>query len=224
MRMFRQICALLREIVYPEGAVCAACGRVSDAGYLCGACREELRNAGMLESWDAKELMKGITVWSMRPHRGAARTMVLRLKHSAEAPAARELAALLRDRPALFPAFPPETVVTWVPGPQRRIRERCIDHGRMLAEAVAEELGLPCEALLARRGNDRPQARLNREEREANLRNAFEARGKIGCPVLLVDDVLTTGTTATRCAEALRAGGARQITVLTATHAVRRKK
>ena len=223
MRLFRRIGTLLREIMYPEGAVCAACGKVSGAGYLCAACREELWNANMLESWDTKELMKGVVVWSMRPHTGTARTMVLRLKHGAEAPAARELAALLRDRPVLFPAFPPETVVTWVPGPQTRIRERCIDHGRMLAEAVAEELKLPCEALLIRRGNDRPQARLNREEREANLQNAFETRGEIRCPVLLVDDVLTTGTTASRCVEALRKGGARQITVLTATHAVRRK-
>jgi predicted amidophosphoribosyltransferase len=44
--------------------------------------------------------------------------------------------------------------------------------------------------------------------------------GLPGADILLVDDVLTTGTTARRCAEALRAGGAGNITVLAFTRAV----
>ena len=200
----RRALRAIRETVYPEGAVCLGCGKISDGNCLCPACREELRFSDLLESWERREL-KDAEAWSMRPHRGLPRELIL------------------RDRPPAFPAMRRDTVVTWVPGPKARVRERCVDHGKMLAEAVAEELGLECRQLLTRRGNDRPQARLNMEQRRSNLRRAFSPLEKISVPVLLVDDVLTTGTTAERCIAALREAGAKEITVLTATHAVRNK-
>ena len=218
----RRALRAIREMVYPEGAVCLGCGKISDGNCLCPACREELRFSDLLESWERREL-KDAEAWSMRPHRGLPRELILRLKHHAEARAATELAGMLRDRPPAFPVMRRDTVVTWVPGPKARVRERCVDHGKMLAEAVAAELGLDCRQLLTRRGNDRPQARLNMEQRRSNLRRAFSPLEKISVPVLLVDDVLTTGTTAERCIAALREAGAKEITVLTATHAVRNK-
>lgn len=209
----------LLEIVYPEGAVCMGCGKISDGKALCPACRKELREGYLLDSWDFRDL-GGVPAWSVRPHRDLPRRLVLRLKHHAEAPAAAELAALLRLRPDFFLPVAPGTVVTWVPAPKARIRDRAVDHGRILADAAARELGLPCRQLLIRRGNDRPQATLSMERRQQNLRNAFVPGERISFPVLLVDDVLTTGATARRCADALRAGGAEEISVLTFTRAV----
>ena len=121
-------------------------------------------------------------------------------------------------------SFSPDTVVTWVTMPESRRRDRMIDHGRTLAEAAARQLNLPCRQLLLRRETrQKNQASLNREGREANLKNAFLPMEDISFPVLLVDDVLTTGTTARRCAEALRSGGAKEVSVLTFTRAVRFK-
>ena len=208
----------LAEILYPEGAVCLGCGRLSDGECLCPACREELRYSDVLDSWQLRDI-GGVPVWCMRPHRDLPRKLVLRLKHGTEARAAKEMAGMLRDRPDYFLHPAPGTVVTWVPGPKGRIRERCIDHGKRLAEAVAAELGLECRPLLIRKKNDRAQARLNREDRRENLKKTFAPAERIGCPVLLVDDVLTTGTTARRCLEALREGGAEEIEVLTVTKA-----
>ena len=215
----RRTVSCLREIIFPEGAVCLGCGKISRGECLCPSCRQELQHSDLLESWEFREL-DGVPAWSLRPHRGLPRKLVLRLKHGAESRAAGELARLLRDKPPGFPEFPPDTVVTWVPAPKHRIMERCIDHGQALAKAVARELELDCRSLLERRGNDRPQARLNREQRQKNLQNAFAPRTGIAYPVMLVDDVLTTGTTALRCIQALREGGAEDITVLTATKAV----
>ena len=210
---------LIRDVVYPEGAVCQGCGKISDGEYLCAGCRKELRYGDMLEAWALRDL-QGVTAWSMRLHRGLPRKLVLLLKYNAEARAASELAGMLQDRPAFFPDLPPETVVTWVPAPKVRIRERCIDHGRLLAEAVSRELGLSCRQLMNRKGNDTPQAGLKEKKRRANLKHAFVPREEIAFPVLLVDDVLTTGTTALRCIAALRKAGAENITVLTATRAL----
>ena len=219
MRVVEKILALVRETVYPEGAVCLGCGRISDGECLCPSCRQELRFGEMLDSWERRDL-GGTDAWSMRPHRGVARSLVLQLKHGACEAAARELAGLLREKPDYFPDLPEGTVVTWVPAPEGRIRDRYIDHGKTLAMEVARELGLPCRALLSRRGGGKRQASLDRVHREQNLKGAFVPRGAGEKSVLLVDDVLTTGTTARRCMEALRQGGTESILVLTATHAL----
>ena len=210
----------LKDVIYPEEALCLACGAVVRSGCLCEVCRDSLRQDDFFSSWAHRDL-DGVPAFSLRPHHGVARALVLRLKHGAAACAAEELAALLLPLPD-FLSFTPDTVVTWVTMPGRRRRERCIDHGRVLAEAFARQLNLPCRQLLLRRNDGaRTQASLHMQDRKRNLRQAYTPAGAVDCPVLLVDDVLTTGTTALRCIEALRKAGAGEITVLTATHAVR---
>ena len=206
--------------VFPERAVCRTCGRITDGGVLCKDCRSRLQSDGMTMAWDREELEPGLDAYVLRPHTGVARQLVLRLKHSAEKCLAEELADLLLPVPSHI-SFPPDTVVTWVPMPESRRRERCIDHGKTLAEAVAARLDLPCRPLLLRLNTrDKPQATLGQKAREANLSQAFAPAESICSPVLLVDDVLTTGTTARRCAEALRTGGAREVTLLAFTRAL----
>lgn len=212
--------SFLKDVVYPERAVCAVCGCISKGGVLCPECETRLHSDGMVMAWDREELEPGLEAYVLRPHTGVARQLVLRLKHGAEKCLADELADLLQPLPPHI-VFSPETVVTWVPMPETRRRERCIDHGKVLAEATAAQLNLNCRPLLFRlNANDRTQAGLSRQEREANLSHAFAASEKITFPVLLVDDVLTTGTTARRCANALRKGGADEITFLAFTRAM----
>ena len=142
--------SFLLDLVYPEGAVCRACGKISDGEILCPSCRTALRSDGSLFRWDTEELDPDLTAYFMTPHTGIARTLVLRLKHQAEACAVRPLADLLLPLPKGF-SFPPDTVVTWVSMPENRRRDRMIDHGRLLAEAAAAQLNLPCRKLLLRR-------------------------------------------------------------------------
>ena len=211
----------LLDTVYPEKAVCRACGKITEGGVLCRECEERLRSDGFTMAWDREDLEPDLPAYILRPHTGIARQMVIRLKHHAEKCVADELADLLLPVPPHI-SFPPETVVTWVPMPESRRQERCIDHGKVLAEAAADRLGLRCRPLIERlETKERTQASLGRDARETNLQHAFRPAEKgIGFPVLLVDDVLTTGTTARRCAEALREGGAREITVLAFTRAL----
>ena len=213
----------LAGVIWPENAICRCCGRISDDGILCSRCRTALQSDGTLFRWNSEELDPGLTAYYMTPHTGVARTLILRLKHQAEACAAQPLAELLIPLPKDF-SLPEDLVITWVTMPEKRRRDRFIDHGHVLAEAVARQLNRPCRQLLLRREtHEKNQASLKREAREANLKNAFLPAGKISFPVLLVDDVLTTGTTARRCAEALRAGGADSVTVLTITRATHLK-
>ena len=207
----------IREMVWPEGAFCCACGRITRGGVLCPECLRSFRDDGAVFAWERDDPAPDLPAWSLRPHEGIHRLLVLRLKYGAEARAARLLAELVLPLPPEV-SFPPDTVVTWVTMPASRRRERGIDHGRKLAEAVAAQLSLPCRQLLSRRDRrEKRQASLNAEQRKANLEGAFRPMEPIAFPVLIVDDVRTTGTTLCRCADALRAGGAGRIFALTAT-------
>lgn len=216
----RSVASVFLDIVYPEGALCQGCGRITDGQCLCPACRDELRHAGMMYAWDQR-ILNGVPAWSLRGHTGLARHLILRLKYNADACIAQEMADVLLPLPPGL-SFSPDTVVTWVPMPKRRKQERCVDHGQLLAEASARKLRLLCRPLLLRRKDHaHTQEGLTREQRSKNLRHAFIPLQQIGFPVLLVDDVLTTGTTALRCISALREAGASRITVLTFTHSIR---
>ncbi len=208
----------LREILYPEGAICQGCGKISDGRALCPDCREALRHSGMLEAWAFREV-DGVPVWSLREHEKLARHLVLRLKYNACACVAEELAEIVVPLSGDL-KLSPDTIVTWVPMPASRRRERCVDHGRLLAEASARRLRLLCRPLLLRREDgSHTQEGLSEKKRKENLKNAFYPAREIDFPVLLIDDVLTTGATISRCAEALRRGGAKEIRALTFTHA-----
>jgi ComF family protein len=109
-------------------------------------------------------------------------------------------------------------VVTAVPLADGRLRERGYNQAWEIARRVAHMLALPAHADLLHRLRDTPhQMQLNRRERDANLRGAFmpasadARRGVQGRRVALVDDVLTTGTTANEATRALLEAGARSV-------------
>ncbi len=214
----RAVAAWFRDVIWPEGAFCCACGRISDGEALCESCRQKLYNDGFFRAWDRIDPAPDFPAWSLRPYDGVARLLVLRLKYNAEACAVKQLVSLMLPLPENV-SFSPETIVTWVTMPESRRRDRGIDHGRLLAEAVAEKLSLPCRQLLLRRDSmhEKRQVTLTAHQRSENLRGAFVAKEPITFPVLLVDDVRTTGNTLLRCAEALRAAGADRISALTMT-------
>ena len=55
-----QIREFLLDTVFPERAVCRACGRVSGGGVLCPECESHLRNDGFSMAWDREELEPGL--------------------------------------------------------------------------------------------------------------------------------------------------------------------
>jgi ComF family protein len=112
-------------------------------------------------------------------------------------------------------------VATWVPTTARRLRERGYDHGRLLTECVAEALGWPVAPLLGRVRDTPPQAGLEIGERRRNLDRALAAAGTAPPAVVVIDDVYTTGATASEAARALKAGGADAVVVLGLARALR---
>ena len=113
--------------------------------------------------------------------------------------------------------LPPDTVITWVTMPRKRLRSRGIDHGRTLATAMGERLGLPVKQLLIRKKDGHTQRGLNKAERMKNMTDKFWCGTSVTTPVLLIDDVRTTGATIDACSRELLAAGAPAVYGLTAT-------
>jgi competence protein ComFC len=210
------------DVLFPR--VCAGCG--AGPWPFCGACAEELvaleppwcRRCGrpLQATVDRCRDCPPSPIASARSafaYRGPAREAVHRLKFSGWRGVGEALAAALV---ALGP--PPADAVTWVPLASRRRAERGFDQARVLARALARDLELPAVALIRRTRATAPQARRTRAQRLDAMRDAFACIPQVRMParLLLVDDVLTTGATASACAATLLEGGAREIHLLTA--------
>jgi len=122
-----------------------------------------------------------------------------------------------------------ELVVVSVPLFPAKERQRGYNQSELLADAAIAELHrvvpewrLRRANLLLRRRDTASQFELSARGRRRNLEGAFGVDADqfpIGCEVLLIDDIYTTGTTARECARVLRRAGARKVWVATLARA-----
>jgi competence protein ComFC len=109
-----------------------------------------------------------------------------------------------------------------VPLHPTRQRERGFNQATLLAELLGAQTSIPVKPLLERTRYTTTQTALDRSERMENLHNAFRLRKNAdvrGLCVLLVDDVLTTGSTLNECARVLKRAGAFSVHAATAARA-----
>ena len=130
-------------------------------------------------------------------------------EHHYAAPYARLLAMRVRKD------LPTAEIVTWVPISGKRLRQRGYDQVELLARAVGPELELPTESLLEKIRDNRANSGLKTPaERRANVLGVYRAVGPErfrGKRVLLLDDIVTTGATASECARVLLTAGAEEV-------------
>lgn len=105
--------------------------------------------------------------------------------------------------------------LTFVPMHKKRRKQRGYNQAELLARELSRRTDLPCEELLLKTVYTVNQAKLDRKEREENLRGSFASAGRAPERVILVDDVMTTGSTASECASVLKKHGAKFVYLLT---------
>lgn len=121
-------------------------------------------------------------------------------------------------------------VLTWVPISRRRKYRRGFDQTELMAEVVSGELGMELVRTLRKVRHTKPQSTMgDAAHRRANILGAYEVtdpaiiRNK---RVLLLDDIVTTGATASECARMLLTAGAKEVklaTLAVASHETQRK-
>ncbi|MCH7755928.1 ComF family protein [candidate division KSB1 bacterium] len=107
-----------------------------------------------------------------------------------------------------------------VPLHKTKLRERGFNQSLLLSQAISKLTNIPVnQKILNRIRYTKPQSRLNAFERQQNVKDAFrviDPSAVKGKTVVLVDDVLTTGSTMRACAESLDSAGVAKILALTA--------
>ncbi len=199
------------NIASPTGLKCLCCDTNSAGQLLCADCARGLQ-AVRLPADEAGTA----TARSTFRYDGIAKELVLKLKLESLADAAEPLADGMAETVGQMD-LPDDTILTWVTMPTLRRFARGIDHGRKLCEALARRTGLPAQRLLKRRGRVHTQRGLSGEERLHNLQGSLVCRERLSRPVLLIDDVMTTGATMSACTRVLLDAGAPCVYVLTAT-------
>ncbi len=159
------------------------------------------------------------------------RDLVHLLKYERVRPAADVLGRMVAEVVAdLAEAFGPEPpVAIAVPLHASKLRQRGFNQSELIARAMlklhpaALDVKLNTVALVRHRATE-SQTGLTPPQRRENMRGAFrvEQRDQIaGRDILLVDDVFTTGTTASECARVLRKAGAARVFVATAARVLK---
>jgi ComF family protein len=201
------------------------------AGSLCSVCGEALHSRAFL---DRAEPLCGLCQRLHPPfekalaygsYEGGLRDLIHLLKYQQVRPAAAVLGRMLAETIASWGSVLPEGPITAIPVPLHagKRAQRGFNQSELIARAALKQLQhterfeLSVGALLRRRETE-SQIGLTRHQRRENLRGAF----KVAEPaqirtrnVLLVDDVFTTGTTASECATVLRRAGANRVYVAT---------
>ncbi len=156
-------------------------------------------------------------------YEGGLRDLIHLLKYHQVRPAAAVLGRMLAETiTSLETALPPGLIaVVSVPLHVRKRAQRGFNQSELIARAALKQLGRPQRFqmftdVLVRRRETGSQIGLTRHQRRENLRGAFAVANPeplANRDVLLMDDVFTTGTTASECARVLRRAGARHVWV-----------
>lgn len=200
--------ALIEE-VWPSS--CAGCGAVG-CGRLCPACVPPGLHqvAHGIEGLDR--------VWTLGAYDAPVGRAVRRAKVHGDRGLGLAVGQALGRRVAAAACGGPFAAVVPAPSSVASRVQRGFSLASVLALGVSRHTGLPLVDALVRRGGRR-QSGLDAARRRRNLRGRLRTRIDLDVPVLLVDDVLTTGATAEACVRELLGSGVPRVLLVTAAAA-----
>lgn len=195
----------LGSLVFPD--VCSRCGRQASGQGLCALCRKEVLDLPLPVA-DVPAGMASLNVGVQLSE--PVRELVHGLKYHGQKRNARFLVDLAMAQPH---AFPGSAMLVPVPVHAARRRERGYNQAHLIAKEWSHHLGSPVLDCLERYRATGSQTRLGADARRANLEAALRVRKNFrkDVPLILVDDICTTGATFSACAAVLLHAGAHEV-------------
>lgn len=222
MSVTRDSLRALVAFVFPP--TCLSCHRIEGVEALplglCKLCRSRLlsarKNSVPTTNSRLQECARVYSRWFYEPPLDR---VIHALKYGRMDFLGRDLAAALHDH--FLEALQEEDVIVPIPLHSYRRLTRGYNQAEVIARPLADLLGVSLVRALRRRRFTRPQTRLDRWERQANLERAFvvaprKVNNLVGRRVLIVDDVTTTGATIEAAAGVIRRCGATSVSAITA--------
>lgn len=181
--------------MHPE--ICPCCHRPSLNFRTCSACKKEAHRAleGVVIGFAYQELIKKLVLKIKFYH-----------KYDGIEGIIQSISFLVQTLPELATQ---QTIITYVPAHWKRTyREKGYNQSEILAKELANQLSFPMIPVAKKIRYTRSQVKLSKKEREKNLKNAFIPLNlnqiPWGTTLLLVDDILTTGTTLNSLAQTIK--------------------
>jgi competence protein ComFC len=226
--LYPAVCAICQESVAPGEYLCDGCDDkvIRIVPPFCAKCSEPFAGAitGPFDCANCahRTLHFDAAIAAYRS-RGIVRRIVLDFKYGRQVHlrhlVARWLRAAINDERIRDHHF---DVIVPVPLHRARERDRGFNQAALLADLLSAEMSILAKPVLERIRYTTTQTAFDRGERMENLRGAFRLRKRAdvrGLRVLLIDDVLTTGSTVSECAHVLKDAGASSVHVATAARA-----
>lgn len=212
----------LRDIflsaLYPADVACCICGReaILNGHGICHDCEGVLIPAPEFSLHDVVDASRAGLVYNDK-----AAEVIHRFKYYGCRYLGKNLASFIQ-----MPREWQVDAVIPVPMHPARIKERGYNQSLILAQEIAGREGLPVmEKLLRRTKNTPMQSMTSHEERRKNVSRAFYASERCsGLSIMLVDDVITTGSTMEECAMTLKRAGAKNVYAIAACYAGAQEK
>ena len=198
----RRLCDWCKErLPYNNGHVCPYCGRRVKEPGTCLDCKQK-----PLEVKKARSLFL---------YEGDAARLILAFKTGQKYLFRTFVEEML---PIAEREFADADALTYVPMTKKAQRRRGYNQSKLLAEGLAKKLNKPLLCAVEKKRENADQRVLTRQEREENMKNVFAVTDKEqvkGKHILIVDDTLTTGATASALAVVLKKAGASAVDLIT---------
>lgn len=200
----RIICSLCLEKIRPKDKqFCLMCGHVAFFGITCPPCKNQKSCDGLFTAFDYADMKQ----------------LIIEGKYNFVSETFRILgkaipSVLTKELPKYFENF----TVCSVPLSKSRERWRGFNQSKILSEAFALEMGLPYSDLLTRHKTGKVQKELDKKSRVLNMKDAFSLKAGAcvsGLSVILIDDVVTTGSTLREATSVLKKHGASEVWCIT---------
>ena len=203
------ICRLILDLLFPKKCLFCKCLLSKTEQDLCTKCAA---HQPLIGSYSAKIpfVRRWMAIWY---YEGGARDSLLRYKFSKRRGYCqiygKRLAGLIAENQLQY------DLITWVPVSRRRKWERGFDQVELVAHVLGQELGQAPTPCLKKIRHTKTQSTLHDEaQRRANVLGAYQVLHPeqiAGKRILLLDDIITTGSTLSECAKVLLTAGAKEV-------------
>jgi ComF family protein len=230
MKTFKKIVLWAKNLLFPE--CCALCeGALIESNEIrLGLCRDCILAIDSVPDDNGKCLICGKPLisetetclscrnaqhsydrlWALFPYSGKYRKLLTAYKFGKKLPVAEffaeKIAEVIKNEPLLEKA-----IIVPVPPRPGKIKEAGWDQVDYLVKRLKKYLPETSVSRLLKRSKSKVQKKLNRSERLENLKGRVKITGNAPDTVIVIDDVITTGSTMEVCSNALKEGGAQTV-------------